>query len=309
MAVEINAKTVKELRDKTGVGFMECKKALLEAEGDLNAAVKVLRERGVAKAEKRAGRTAAEGLIQLRVSDDSNKATLVELNSETDFVARNDQFQAFLQELSDFIWDADSASLGLTDKEAATGESILELPYPANPGHTLRETLVDRIAKCGENLVFRRFARLESSDNGHIVGYIHPPGKIGVLVELEVSGAKSEIAEALSDLGKDLAMHIAASSPLFLNRDGVDPKVLENEREIYTNKARNEGKPEKILPKIVEGLVQKYLKDVCLVDQVFVKDSKMTISKLLAATSQKVGQTISIKRYIRFQIGVGDDES
>jgi len=304
MAVEISASLVKDLREKTGVGFMECKKALQEAQGDVEKAVKVLRERGVAKAEKRAGRAAAEGLVGLRISGNDRKGVMVDLNCETDFVARTDQFKAFLQELVEFV---DGLPAGDIPSPKASGEipgdAAMDKEFSASPKRTLRESLVDRIATTGENLVFRRFARFDSPE-GFITGYIHPPGKIGVLVELEVEGTAVAVnREDLVVLGKDVAMHVAASAPRYLDRGSVYAKHLESEKEIFANKARNEGKPDKIIPKIVEGMVQKFYKDVCLVDQPFVKDPNVTVGKLVEETGKKLGKKIAVKRFVRFQVG------
>ncbi len=304
MAVDISASLVKELREKTGVGFMECKKALQEAQGDLDKAVRILRERGVAKAEKRAGRAAAEGLVGLRISADEHKASLVELNSETDFVARNESFRSFLSDLVDFVDNLPQDQVPQAAAAAgAPGELLLDKPFTANPERTLREELVSRIATIGENIVFRRLARYETQD-GFLTGYIHPPGKIGVVVELEVEGgAPSADREALVVAAKDVAMHVAASAPRYLDRSVVDASHLEAEKEIAANKARNEGKPDKIIPKIVEGMVQKFYKDVCLVDQPFVKDPNVSVGKMVQEAGRAMGKSVSIKRFVRFQVG------
>jgi len=305
MAVEISATLVKDLRERTGVGFMECKKALLESGGDLEGAVKVLRARGIAKAEKRSGRAAAEGLVGMKISADRRRAALVELNSETDFVARNEQFVQLLAQFVDCIFEMKDLPAGNRDGEIA-GEAVLDRPFPANPGHTMRETLVERIAKIGENLVFRRLAQFETAD-GFIAGYIHPPGKIGVMVEMAAGAAANN--EEVRTVAKDIAMHIAAAVPRYLDRDHVCPKHLESEKDIFANKARNEGKPEKILPKIVEGMVQKFYKDVCLVDQPFVRNPDISVAQLLADTSKKVGGKVEVRRFIRFQVGESASES
>jgi elongation factor Ts len=304
MTVEINANQVKDLREKTGVGFMECKKALQEAQGDPEKAIKILRERGVAKAEKRSGRAAAEGLIGLKISPDGRKATMVELNCETDFVARNDQFRAFLNAVVDFTETLPVATLAAAGPGGGVpGETVLDKTFDAATRHTLKDALVEQIAKTGENLVFRRFARFEAPD-GFLTGYIHPPGKIGVVVELGVDGGAAGVdPQTLLALGKDVAMHVAASAPRYLDRSAVDAKHLEAEKDIYANKARNEGKPEKILPKIVEGMVQKFYKDVCLIEQPFVKDPNISVGQLAQQLSKQLGKAVTVKRFVRFQVG------
>jgi len=301
MTIEVNATLVKELREKTGVGFMECKKALVESNGDLEGAIKILRERGIAKAEKRSGRATAEGLIALKVAPDFRRATMVELNCETDFVARNENFRSFLAEILQFAdgLKAGQFQVGAPNGETS-GEAIAELPFPGTAG-TLREAIVERIAKTGENMSFRRFACYESP-KGFIAGYIHPPGKIGVMVELNISKDDVDAAE-LEAVAKDVAMHIAASAPRYLQRADVDAKHLESEQEIYANKSRNEGKPEKIIPNIVKGMVEKFYKDVCLVDQPFVKEPAISVGQLLADASKKHGKTIQVVRFVRFQVG------
>lgn len=304
MSVDINATLVKELREKTGVGMMECKKALQESGGDKEKAIKILRERGVAKAEKRSGRAAAQGTIGFRISANDRKGVMVDFNCETDFVSRNDNYKSFLAKLVDFVDAIPAGKLPAAKPNGEIpGESVLDTQFSGAPKQTLREAIVDQIATTGENLVFRRFASFETA-KGFITGYIHPPGIIGVLVELDADGGTDGLdKDALQVLGKDVAMHIAASAPRYLDRSVVDTKHLESEKDIFANKARNEGKPDAIIPKIVEGMVQKFYKDVCLVDQPFVKDPNTSVGKLVEDTGKKLGKKLSVKRFVRLQVG------
>ncbi len=301
---EISAQLVKELRDRTGAGFMECKKALLDTNGDLDAAIKALRESGAVKAGKRAGRTAGEGLIGMVISHGGQRATLVEFNCETDFVARTEGFQQFVKSLAEAVNGLDSLPDGAG--AATPGEKILDRPFPATPGHTFREAITELAAKTGENLIFRRFVRFEATD-GFVAAYLHPPGKIGVLVQFAAQGgAQAASQPGIAGIAADVAMHVAASSPRYLDEKAVDPAVLEQEKEIAANKARNEGKPEKILPKIVEGMIKKFYQDVCLVDQPFVREPAKTVAQAIAEACKAAGQAIQVKSFVRFQVGEGN---
>jgi elongation factor Ts len=270
----ISAALVKQLRDRTGAGMMECKKALVETDGDLEAAVELMRKSGLAKADKKAGRVAAEGLVSIAVSDDGRRAAIVEVNCETDFVANGDQFGDFAQAI---------ANLALS-QAPANMQALLDLELD---GATVEETRRELIAKIGENMNVRRFQLLESED---IIGaYVHGT-RIGVVVGL--SGGDPELA-------KDVAMHVAASSPLCVAEDDVPPETLAKEREILTEQARNEGKPEAIVEKMVEGRVRKYLAGITLVGQPFVKDPDITVGKLLGQRDARV------TGFVRFEVGEG----
>lgn len=270
----ISAALVKQLRDRTGAGMMECKKALVETDGDLEAAVELMRKSGLAKADKKAGRVAAEGLVSIAVSDDGRRAAIVEVNCETDFVANGDPFGDFAQAI---------ANLALTHAPANM-EALLALELD---GASVEETRRELIAKIGENMNVRRFQLLESED---IIGaYVHGK-RIGVVVGL--SGGDPELA-------KDVAMHVAASSPLCVAEEEVPPETLAKEREILTEQARNEGKPEAIVEKMVEGRVRKYLAGVTLVGQPFVKDPDITVGKLLGQRDARV------TGFVRFEVGEG----
>ena len=286
---EITADAVKDLREKSGAGMMDCKKALTEANGDMTVAMDWLRAKGLAAAAKKSSRTAAEGLIGVEVS--GTKGAAVEVNSETDFVAKNEQFQTFVR-------DVTSVALELGDDIA----TIKAAPLGAK---TVEEILTNNIATIGENQNLRRAKRLEVSA-GAVVPYIHNAaapglGKIGVLVALESEAGK----DVLEPLGKQIAMHIAAAFPLALNEDGLDPEIVERERAIATEKAAESGKPADIVAKMVEGAIAKYRKENALVSQLLVMDGKTKISDVVANAAKAAGTAIVLKDYVRFQLGEG----
>ena len=286
---EITAAAVKDLREKSGAGMMDCKKALTEANGDMTVAMDWLRAKGLAAAAKKSSRTAAEGLIGVEVS--GTKGAAVEVNSETDFVAKNEQFQTFVR-------DVTSVALELGDDIA----TIKAAPLGAK---TVEEILTNNIATIGENQNLRRAKRLEVSA-GAVVPYIHNAaapglGKIGVLVALESEAGK----DVLEPLGKQIAMHIAAAFPLALNEDGLDPEIVERERAIATEKAAESGKPADIVAKMVEGAIAKYRKENALVSQLLVMDGKTKISDVVANAAKAAGTAIVLKDYVRFQLGEG----
>lgn len=286
----ISASMVKELRDRTGAAMMACKKALTESNGDIDKAIEVLREKGLAAAAKKAGRVAAEGLVVTYLSDDKKSGAIVEVNCETDFVSANEEFVSLANNI------AKMAAM----TSATTVEDLLNEKYIDNSSSTVKDTLTALIAKLGENMNVRRFIKYTEA-KGIVESYIHGGGRIGVLVKLSCE----KESDILSELSKDICMQIAAANPLFLNEDQVDTKTLNSEREIYRVQALNEGKPEKIVDKMVEGRIKKYLKEVCLVDQVWVKDSDLTISKLLQLKSKEVGAPIIIESFTRFERGEG----
>ncbi len=267
---------VKDLRTKTGAGMMDCKKALVEAEGDMEKAVDILREKGLSKAAKKASRVAAEGAVVSAISADGKTGTIVEVNCETDFVGGNDAFRALAASIAQQILDTNPA-----DVEALLATEM--------NGKTVKDTVTEAVAKIGENISIRRFVRYESQE-GQVYSYIHGGGKIGVLVELKGGDA---------ELGKDIAMQIAAANPSYLDRTQVPQSEVEHEKEVLAVEARNEGKPEKIIEKMVMGRINKFYKEVCLVDQEFIKDGDLTISKLLKS---KKAEAV---RFARFQLGEG----
>jgi elongation factor Ts len=285
MVAEISAKDVKTLREQTGAGMMDCKRALADASGDLDQATKLLRERGLAKAGKREGRATSEGVIA--IANAGTAAAMLELGCETDFVARTDGFVA----LADRLARAAAEDAKITSVDALLGAPI--------DGERAQDRVVAAIATLGENIVVKRVARL-AVGNGVVGGYVHAGGKLGVLVALESADA----SPALAALAKDIAMHIAAAdpSPVAVDRKGIPPALLDAEREIYRVQARASGKPEKILERIVEGKVDKYVSEVALVEQPFVKDPDKSIGDLLAAHG-----AVNVRAFERFKLGQGEE--
>ena len=287
---EITAATVKELRERTGAGMMDCKKALAETGGEMEAAVDWLRAKGLSAAAKKAGRTAAEGLVGVAV--ETHRGAIVEVNSETDFVAKNDVFQEFVGNV---------ACIAL-EKGADVG-AISAAPYPS--GGTVAEKLTDNIATIGENQSVRRAAVLEVSQ-GAVVSYVHNQvapglGKIGVLVALESAAS----AETLTALGKQIAMHVAAAHPLALDADSLDPGLIERERAIAIEKAKESGKPQNIVEKMVEGGLEKFRKEHALLTQLFVMDNKTPVAEVVASAAKNAGAGIELKGFVRYQLGEG----
>ena len=274
----VTASLVKELREKTGAGMMDCKKVLTETDGDMEKAIELLRERGIAKAAKKSGRVAAEGLVEAYISEDGKVGAIVEVNSETDFVAKNDEFKTFVMNVAKQV----------VEKNPKDVEELLNQEATFEAGKTVNEALVGKIATIGENLSIRRFARFESK--GLLESYIHGDGKIAVLINM-TKGDK--------ELAKDLCMQIAAARPEYLNEQSVPAERVEKEKEILKAQTMNEGKPEQIAEKIVQGRIRKFFEEICLVDQVFVKDSNMKVSELL---KQKDAEVVE---FARFEKGEG----
>ena len=272
----ITASMVKDLRTKTGAGMMDCKKALVEAEGDMEKAVDILREKGLSQAAKKASRVAAEGAVVSAISEDGKVGAVVEVNCETDFVGSNDDFKALAAAIAKQILATNPA-----DVEALLASDM--------NGKSVRDTVTEAVAKIGENISVRRFVRYESQ-GGAVYSYIHGAGKIGVLVELKGGDA---------ELGKDIAMQVAAANPSYLERSKVPQTEIEHEKEVLAVEARNEGKPEQIIEKMVLGRINKYYKEVCLVDQEFIKDGDLTIAELLKFKNAEV------LRFTRYQLGEG----
>lgn len=287
--MEITASMVKELREKTSAGMMDCKKALKETDGDMEKAVDFLREKGLSQAAKKSGRVAAEGLTTAYISEDGKKGVVLEVNSETDFVAKNEEFKEFVAETAKIILEKSPADI-----------EALKLVQYLNEGKTVQDVLTEKIAKIGENMGLRRFG-IEEVSNGVVVAYIHGGGKISVIVALESEGEKS----ALEELGRDLAMQVAAMNPKYISRDDVDADYIAHEKEILINQALNEGKPQNIVEKMVEGRLNKELKEVCLLEQAFVKDGDLTVAKFISNTAAKLGKEIKISGVKRFEVGEG----
>ncbi|MGM0594847.1 MAG: translation elongation factor Ts [Pseudomonadota bacterium] len=272
----ITAAMVKDLRERTGAGMMECKKALVECDGDIDAAIEHMRKTGLAKADKKAGRTAAEGLIVIKPSADNKKAAIVEVNCETDFVAKGDEFKNFCDAVAQLVLDNAPADL----------DALLATTMPG--GDSVADTLKAMIAKIGENMTVRRF-KLMSSENGQLASYSHG-SRIGVVVDLEGGDA---------EMGRDIAMHIAASKPQAVSSDDVDPAIIDKEKEIFTAQAKESGKPAEIIEKMIGGRINKFLKEITLLGQPFVKDPDTTVEKLLKDAGAKV------IAFERFEVGEG----
>lgn len=284
----ITAAMVKELREKTGAGMMDCKKALTEADGNIDRAVDILREKGLSQAAKKSDRIAAEGLVKIVISEDNKKGAMVEINSETDFVAKNEEFQNFVSDVAKTIADSNPENM----------EQLLATDFGTEG--TVKDALNSKIAKIGENMNIRRYSYL-SVESGRITGYIHGAGKIAVLVKLE---ADSD-SDKLEELGKDIAMQAAAMNPKYISRDDVDQEYVSHERDILIQQALNEGKPQNIVEKMVEGRLQKQLKEVCLLEQTFVKDSDMSVKQVIEKVSKEIGSEIKVTEVQRFEVGEG----
>ncbi len=275
----ITASMVKELRDATSVGMMDCKKALQETDGDFDAAVKILRAKGAAVAAKRAGKEANEGKIEANVTADAQSAAMIEVNCETDFVTRNDDFQAFVAELRDesLNYETDKMAEGVADQ------------------------ITEKIASIGEKLQLRRNVNWTVDGTGSITSYIHMGGKVGVLIELGCENADSISNPVYKELAKDLTLHVAAAAPQYLTRDEVPSDLVEAEQEIFRKQL--DGKPENIIDNILKGKTNKFFSQICFIEQGFVKEDKVSITDFVAEKAKEIGDTISIKRYVRYQLG------
>ncbi len=291
----ISASMVKELREMTGAGMMDCKKALTETDGDMDKAVDYLRENGLAKAEKKAGRIAAEGIVKTNISADKKKASIVEVNSETDFVAKNEKFQAFVEAVAAQAIDTDAADI----------EAFLNETWAADTSKTVNEELASMIATIGENMNIRRFEKV-SCDNGIVVDYIHAGGKIGVLVAAETDNTSDAVVECL----KNVAMQVAAMNPKYLSSADVSDEYKEKEKEVLLAQAKNDpknaGKPDEIIEKMIIGRLNKELKEVCLTEQLYVKaENKESVAKYVDMVAKENGCNITLKQFVRFETGEG----
>lgn len=291
----ITASMVKELREMTGVGMLECKKALAETDGDMEKAVEYLREKGLAASAKKAGRIASEGLVDIYVSDDKKTAAIVEVNSETDFVAKNQTFKDYVANVAK---QAASSS-------AANMDEFFEEKWSLDEAFTVKEALSQQVAVIGENLNIRRFEKFVRETAGSLVSYVHGGGRIGVLIEL---ACEKEAAE-LEELGKNVAMQIAALNPKFIAVDNVPADFIEKEKEILTQQAKNDpknaSKPDNIIEKMITGRLNKEMKEICLIEQPYVKDGDMSVKQYIDSVAKVVGAPITISRYVRFETGEG----
>lgn len=283
----VTAALVKELRERTGAGMMDCKKALVETDGDIEKAIDYLREKGIMKAQKKAGRIAAEGLVRVAFGEGNKTASIVEVNSETDFVAKNEEFIEFVEDLAKEVLVKGNMPM----------EQFMAEPFGEG---TVQETLTAKVAKIGENLSIRRFAKVEE-DGVVYVGYTHGGGRIGVIVGIKTDAAADEIAA----VGKDVAMQVASMNPKFVNEDGVDPEYLENEKKILTEQVLNEGKKPEMVERIVAGKIKKELKEVCLLDQPFVKDGDVSVQQYVANAAKEISKDMEVVSMIRYEVGEG----
>ena len=292
----VTAKLVKELREMTGAGMMDCKKALTATDGDMDKAVEFLREKGLATAQKKAGRIAAEGIVMLKVSEDGKKAVAVEVNAETDFVAKNEKFQGYVAQV---------AELALNTK-AADIDAFMEEEWTFSESATVKEELAHQIATIGENMNIRRFTQV-TEENGFVASYTHMGGKIGVLVDVETDVVNDELKE----MAKNVAMQIAALRPQYTNRDEVSADYIAHEKEILMAQIQNDPKesqkPEKVIQGMIQGRINKELKEICLLDQVYVKaeDGKQSVAQYVAQVAKANNATVAVKGFVRFETGEG----
>lgn len=292
----ITAGMVKELREMTGAGMMDCKKALTATEGDMDKAVEFLREKGLATAQKKAGRIAAEGIVMLKVTDDCKKAVAVEVNAETDFVAKNEKFQAYVAQVCDQAMETQAADI----------DAFLAEPWKFDTSKTVNEALAGQIAIIGENMHIRRFVQVEEA-NGFVAAYTHMGGKIGVLVDVETDVVNDEIKE----MGKNIAMQAAALKPVYTSRDEVAEDYIAHEKEILLaqimNDPKESKKPQKVIDGMIAGRINKELKEICLMDQVYVKaeDGKQSVSQYIASVAKANSAKITVKSFVRWETGEG----
>ncbi|MCD7954423.1 MAG: translation elongation factor Ts [Lachnospiraceae bacterium] len=292
----VTAGMVKELREMTGAGMMDCKKALTATEGDMDKAVEWLREKGLATAQKKAGRIAAEGMAKVLVSEDGKSAVAVEVNSETDFVAKNEKFQDYVTQVAEQAMETQAADI----------DAFLAEPWKFDTSKTVKETLAGMIAVIGENMNIRRFAQVKE-EAGFVASYTHMGGKIGVLVDVETNVVNDEIKE----MAKNVAMQVAALKPLYTSDKEVSAEYIEHEKEILLAQIKNDPKesqkPEKVIMGIIQGRVKKELKEICLLDQIYVKaeDGKQSVSDYVAQVAKANGAAITIKSFVRFETGEG----
>jgi elongation factor Ts len=286
----ITASIVKELRDKTNAGMMDCKKVLTETNGDLEASIKLLRERGIMKAGTKADRAATEGIITARVNDAATSGFLLEVNCETDFVSRNENFQAFVSEIAGKLAGSDAQ-----DQPAA-----LALPHGES---TMENFVKEKVVELGENLQLRKYVRFEAAPGGYVASYIHLGGKVGVLLEVNATDAASSAKPGFQELVKDLTLHIAASAPKGLSRDDIPSDIVEAEKDIFRARLLEQGKPENIIENILKGQISKFFAESCFLEQGFVKDPDITINQLLELKSKELGDTLTVTRFVRFGLG------
>ena len=288
--MSISAQQVKELRDKSGVGMMDCKKALVESNGDIDKAFDYLRKAGVAKAQKKEGRDAKEGLIISDISSDGKFGTLLELNCETDFVANTDDFKSLGNDIIKHIKNSEFSQL----------DDILNEKFINDNNKKLKDVITDAVGRLGENIVLSRFCKY-SVESGLVVSYIHPGSKLGVLLKFNSDQVSDK--DSLNDFGKEISMHIAATSPISVSIDDVSSEIIAKEREIFSDQAKKSGKPDNIIEKMVDGRINKFYKENVLLEQVFVKDPSKLVKDLISEKSNSSNLNLSVSDFSRFQIG------
>ncbi|MBV8553463.1 MAG: elongation factor Ts [Acidobacteriaceae bacterium] len=310
---EISAQLVKQLRERTGAGMMECKKALQEANGDLAEAEVVLRKRGIAGASKKESRTTRQGLINSFISSDGKLGALVEVNCESDFVARTEDFQNLAADVAAHIAATRPKAVRLEDVTEAeranfkANETLYEQKFTKDGGVTVGELVRSKIAKLGENINISRFVVYEVKGNGVVGQYIHTGSQIGVLLEVHSPSAEATEKPDFKTLVRDIAMQIAAANPQYVSKENVPGDVLEKERTIQRERALNEGKPEKMVDKIAEGRMSKFYEEVCLLEQPFIRENTVSVGELIRTASSKLGGPVSVSRFVRYKVGDAGD--
>ncbi len=286
----ITASIVKELRDKTSAPMMDCKKVLTETNGDIEASIKLLRERGIMKSAKMSDRAANEGVITARINADATSGLLLEVNCETDFVSKNESFQAFVGDIADAL-----AASKAADHDAALAHQHGE--------QTIEDTIKSKVGEVGENLQFRKYVRYDAASGGVVASYIHLGGKVGVLIEVGTTKPETKSTDTFKELIKDLTLHIAACAPKGLSRDDIPQSVVDNELDIFRARLTAEGKPANIIENILKGQIGKFFAESCFLEQGFVKDSDIKVSALLEAKGKELGDTLTVTRFVRFGLG------
>ncbi len=312
---EISAQLVKQLREKTGAGMMECKKALQEANGDLVEAEVILRKRGIAGATKKESRSTKQGLVGAYIGQDAKLGVLVEVNCESDFVARTEDFQALTADIAAHIAEIKPKVVRaeeVTEAERANfkaHEALYEQKFLRDQNTTIGDLVKTKIAKLGENIAVSRFVIYQANGNGVIGNYVHTGAQIGVLLEVETPSAPVTGKDEFKTLVRDIAMQIAAASPQFVRKEDVPAQLLDKEREIQRERARGEGKPEKMVDKIAEGRMSKFYEEVCLLEQPFIRENTVSVGELIRTAGAKLGGNLTISRFVRYKVGDASDPS
>ena len=306
---EITAQQVKQLRELTGAGMMECKKALVEADGDSERAKDILKTRGLASAGKKEGRSTKQGIIGVAIGSAGKSGVIVEVNCESDFVARTEDFQALVHDITEHIAELKPTHVRNEDIEGATSEAVAlyEQKFAKDQGQTVSDLIRAKIAKLGENISVSRFTVLQVSNHGLIGSYVHAGAQVATIVEVETANDANG-NEELQTLVRDIAMHITAANPQFIGKENVSPNALEREKNIQRERALKEGKPEKMVDKIVEGRLGKFYEEVCLLDQPFIKDNAITVGELIKSKAGAAG-SIKVIQFVRFKVGEAADTS